>query len=149
MNDVVVLAAAAALPWPWSLMLQGLIAVLVVWGSYQVTEAWWLRPRRLDLALRAQGLSGTEYRFPAGDLQEHGRLNDDERSKPMNPGCHDVVPRVMPHLFNTVKEHGTNESPPSPTNVFRLSTPINCSVQYCCKYVSISWKKLLVFRREH
>jgi hypothetical protein len=29
----------------------------------------------------------------------------------MQPPCsHDVVPRVMPHLFNTVKDHGTSSS---------------------------------------
>ncbi|CAO1948282.1 unnamed protein product [Urochloa humidicola] len=104
--DDVVGAAAAASASLWSLMLQGLLALLVVWGAYRATEAWWLRPRRLDRLLRAQGLSGTAYRFPAGDLQEEARLKDEARSRPMKPGCHDVIPRVMPHLFNTVKEHG-------------------------------------------
>jgi hypothetical protein len=106
MDDDVV-AAAAALPSPWSL-LQGLLALLIAWGSYQVAETFWLRPRRLDRALRAQGLTGTEYCFPAGDLKENARLNDEARSRSM-PLCHDVVPRVMPHLFNTVKEHGMSK----------------------------------------
>ncbi|CAL4962522.1 unnamed protein product [Urochloa decumbens] len=104
--DDVVAAAAAASASPWSLMLQGLLAMLVVWGAYRATEAWWLRPRRLDRLLRAQGLSGTAYRFPAGDLQENARLNDEAWSRPMKSGCHDVIPRVMPHFVNTVKEHG-------------------------------------------
>ncbi|KAG0538564.1 hypothetical protein BDA96_03G247300 [Sorghum bicolor] len=99
-----VVAAAAALPSPWSL-LQGLLALLIAWGSYQAAETFWLRPRRLNRALRAQGLSGTEYLFPAGDLKENNRLNDEARSRSM-PLSHDIVPRVMPHLFNTVKEHG-------------------------------------------
>ncbi|CAO2191128.1 unnamed protein product [Urochloa humidicola] len=104
--DDVVGAAAAASASLWSLMLQGLLALLVAWGAYRATEAWWLRPRRLDRLLRAQGLSGTAYRFPAGDLQEEARLKDEARSRTMKPGCHDVIPRVMPHFFNTVKEHG-------------------------------------------
>ncbi|CAL4948612.1 unnamed protein product [Urochloa decumbens] len=103
--DDLVAAAAAASPSPW-LLLHGLIALPVVWGAYRVAERRWLRPRRLDGLLRAQGLTGTEYRFPAGDLQENARLNDEARSRPMRLGCHDVVPRVMPHLVNTVKEHG-------------------------------------------
>ena len=106
MDDNVV-AAAAALPSPWSL-LQGLLALLIVLGSYRAAETFWLRPRRLDRALRAQGLTGTEYCFPAGDLKENARLNDEARSRPMPP-CHDVVPRVMPHLFNTIKEHGASK----------------------------------------
>ncbi|CAD6230728.1 unnamed protein product [Miscanthus lutarioriparius] len=108
MDDGVVAAAAAAAASspssPWSL-LQGLLALLVVWGAYRAAQTFWLRPRRLNRALRAQGLTGTEYRFPAGDLKENARLNDEARSRPMPP-CHDVVPRVMPHLFNTIKEHG-------------------------------------------
>nr|CAB3477685.1 unnamed protein product [Digitaria exilis] len=97
-------AAAASSPSLWSLLL-GLLAVLVAWGAYWAAERYWLRPRRLDRALRAQGLTGTEYRFPAGDLVENARLNEEARSKPMKP-CHDVVPRVLPHVLHTVKEHG-------------------------------------------
>ncbi|CAL4962525.1 unnamed protein product [Urochloa decumbens] len=105
MDDVFVAAAAASAS-PWSMMLQGLLALLVVWGAYRAAERCWLRPRRLSRALRAQGLRGTKYRFPAGDLPENARLNDEAKSRPMKSGCHDVVPRVMPHLVNTVKEHG-------------------------------------------
>lgn len=107
MGDEVLAAAAAALPSPWSL-LQGLLALLIVWGSYQAAETYWLRPRRLNRALRAQGLTGTRYCFPAGDLKENARLNDEARLRPM-PLCHDIVPRVIPHLFNTVKEHGMSK----------------------------------------
>ncbi|CAL4975171.1 unnamed protein product [Urochloa decumbens] len=103
--DDLVAAAAAASPSPW-LLLHGLIALPVVWGAYRAVERCWLRPRRLNGLLRAQGLRGTKYRFPAGDLQENARLNDEARSRPMKPGCHDIVPRVLPHLVNTVKEHG-------------------------------------------
>lgn len=107
MGDDVVAAAAAALPSLWSL-LQRLLALLIAWGSYQAAETYWLRPRRLDRALRAQGLTGTEYCFPAGDLKEIARLKDEARLRSM-PLCHDVVPHVLPHLFNTVKEHGMSK----------------------------------------
>ena len=54
MDDDVVAAAAAAAssPSPWSL-LQGLLALLIVWGAYRAAQTFWLRPRRLDRALRA------------------------------------------------------------------------------------------------
>ncbi|XP_047054995.1 cytochrome P450 72A14-like [Lolium rigidum] len=93
-----------ASPSPWSLLC-GLAALLVLWAVSRTAERCWLRPRRISRALRAQGLGGTVYRFPAGDLAENGRLNEEARSKPMRP-CHDIVPRVLPHLHNTVKEHG-------------------------------------------
>ena len=106
MEDAVVAAAASSPASPWSLLFQGLLALLAVWAAYRAAERCWLRPRRLDRALRAQGLGGTEYRFPAGDLKETVRLNEEARSRPM-PLCHDIVPRIAPHLLNTVKEHGT------------------------------------------
>jgi hypothetical protein len=84
-----------------------LAALLVLWAVSRATERCWLMPRRVSRALRAQGLGGTVYRFPAGDLVEIGRLNEEARTEPMPP-CHDIVPRVVPHLHNTVKEHGTN-----------------------------------------
>ncbi|XP_062206255.1 cytochrome P450 CYP72A616-like [Phragmites australis] len=102
--DEVVEAAAVVSPSPWSL-LQGLLALLGACVAYRAAERCWLRPRRLSRALRRQGLGGTAYRFPAGDLKENARLNAEARSRPMPP-CHDVVPRVMPHLHNTVNEHG-------------------------------------------
>ncbi|KAL6842590.1 hypothetical protein ACP4OV_027434 [Aristida adscensionis] len=104
MDGVAEVAAAASPSSPWS-PLRGLVGLFVAWVAYLAAERFWLRPRRLSRALRAQGLGGTAYSFPAGDLKETMRLNEEMRSKPMAP-CHDIVPRVMPHLVNTVKEHG-------------------------------------------
>ncbi|KQK08831.1 cytochrome P450 72A13 [Brachypodium distachyon] len=98
------LVGDVAFPWPWSLLC-GLAALLVLWAASQAAEGCWLRPRRLGRALRSQGLGGTAYRFPAGDLMENDQLNKEARSKPM-PRCHDIVSRVVPQLYNTVKEHG-------------------------------------------
>ena len=131
---------AAALPSPWSL-LQGLLALLIVWGAYRAAQTFWLRPRRLDRALRAQGLTGTEYCFPAGDLKENARLNDEARSRPMPP-CHDVVPRVMPHLFNTIKEHGTSKV--SSRSLCRFSTSINSLVRLLC--LESSGRRMVILR---
>jgi hypothetical protein len=98
------LGGDVASPSPVSLLC-GLAALLVLWAVSRAAERCWLRPRRVSRALRAQGLGGTVYRFPAGDLAETGRLNEEARSKPMPPS-HDIVPRVAPHLHSTVKEHG-------------------------------------------
>lgn len=140
MDDDVVAAAAASPPSPWSL-LQGLLALLIVWGAYRAAQTFWLRPRRLDRALRAQGLTGTDYCFPAGDLKENARLNDEARSRPMPP-CHDVVPRVMPHLFNTIKEHGTSKV--SSRSLCRFSTSINSLVQLLC--LESSGRRMVISR---
>jgi cytochrome P450 family 3 subfamily A len=70
----------------------------------QLDRLWW-RPRRLERELRAQGLRGTVYRFPFGDLKEFARLVGVARSKPM-PLSHDITPRVNPLYHNVIKEHG-------------------------------------------
>ncbi|KQK08833.1 hypothetical protein BRADI_2g44190v3 [Brachypodium distachyon] len=99
------LVGGVASPSPWSLLLSGLAALLVLWAASLAAERCWLRPRRLGRALQAQGLRGTAYLFPTGDLTENGRLHEEARSRPM-PWCHDIAPRVVPHLHHAVREHG-------------------------------------------
>ncbi|CAO2176653.1 unnamed protein product, partial [Urochloa humidicola] len=67
--------------------------------------AWWT-PRRLDRALRAQGLTGTRYRLFTGDVREIARRNRAARSKPLPLGCHNIIPRVQPFYHDLVKENG-------------------------------------------
>jgi hypothetical protein len=109
MDDIAAAAEAASLL-PWSLPLQCLVTLPVAWVAYRAVERFWLRPQRLSRALRVQGLSGPAYRFPVRDLTEIGRQNNEARSRPMPP-CHDVAPRVLPHVLNTVKEHGMFSDP--------------------------------------
>ncbi|CAL9116148.1 unnamed protein product [Musa textilis] len=66
--------------------------------------AWW-RPRRLERALRAQGLNGTAYRFPYGDLKETARFSKEARAKPM-PLDHNIIPRLLPFLHRAMGEYG-------------------------------------------
>ncbi|GJM93828.1 hypothetical protein PR202_ga10418 [Eleusine coracana subsp. coracana] len=79
---------------------------VVVWFAWRVLEWGCLNPRRLGRALRAQGLHGTTYRFPAGDVKEAVRLLAAERAKPMPLQFHDISARVQPLVHNTIKEHG-------------------------------------------
>ncbi|URD74836.1 Secologanin synthase [Musa troglodytarum] len=89
---------------PWSLAwgVGGLL--LLAWALRTLNWAWWT-PRRLERALRAQGLNGTLYRFPNGDLKENMRLAKEARSTPMSL-THDIVPRVLPFLRRAMDEYG-------------------------------------------
>ncbi|WOL17034.1 hypothetical protein Cni_G25823 [Canna indica] len=87
-------SAAAAVA---TLLLAAAAAALLHW-------AWW-SPRRLERALRAQGLRGTPYRFLRGDITEDARLRLEARSKPM-PLSHDIIPRVVPLLHRAMNEFG-------------------------------------------
>ncbi|KAF7036897.1 hypothetical protein CFC21_047415 [Triticum aestivum] len=91
---------------PRELLLYVVAGAAIAWCAVRALDWAWWRPRRLDRALRSQGLRGTPYRSVAGDAPLAERLNEDARSRSMPLGCHDVVPRAMPLFHQTMKEHG-------------------------------------------
>ncbi|XP_066309240.1 cytochrome P450 CYP72A616-like [Miscanthus floridulus] len=96
--------AIGALLQPWSL-LGFLAALMALWWACRVLESTLIVPRRLGRALQSQGLRGTTYRFPFGDLKELARLSMAARAKPM-PLSHDITPRVNRLYYNVIREHG-------------------------------------------
>lgn len=88
------------------LIVYGVLGALLLWKAARLLDRLWWEPRRLERALRAQGVRGTSYRFPAGDLKEYGRLAKEAWSKPLPLRCHDTAPRVAPFLHRLVLEHG-------------------------------------------
>ncbi|KAL6614874.1 hypothetical protein ACP70R_037144 [Stipagrostis hirtigluma subsp. patula] len=90
---------------PWALA-GAAAAVALLWlAAWTLEWAWWT-PRRLDRALRAQGLKGTRYRLFTGDVRVNARFNREARAKPLPLGCHVIIPRVQPMLYNVTKENG-------------------------------------------
>ena len=88
----------------WSLLFfLGLL--LALWWAWRVLESTWIVPRRLGRALQSQGLPGTPYRFPFGDLKRFSRLAAAARAKPM-PLSHDITPRVHRFYHDLIREHG-------------------------------------------
>ncbi|OEL17306.1 Cytochrome P450 72A14 [Dichanthelium oligosanthes] len=75
---------------PWSL-LSGAAAVLHLWWAAQVLEWAWLAPRRMERALRAQGLRRTRYRFLWGDLKEECPWTGPTTSSRVSPLLHRAV----------------------------------------------------------
>uniref|UniRef100_A0A452ZMB1 Cytochrome P450 n=1 Tax=Aegilops tauschii subsp. strangulata TaxID=200361 RepID=A0A452ZMB1_AEGTS len=95
--------ALSALPW----ICGGLVATVLLWQAARLLDQLWWRPRRLERALRSQGLRGTRYRFLLGDVNDYARQTKEASSgPPMPPRCHDVGPRAMPFLYSTIQEHG-------------------------------------------
>ncbi|KAF0920214.1 hypothetical protein E2562_034027 [Oryza meyeriana var. granulata] len=90
---------------PWSLPGAAAVVALLWLCAWTLQWSWWT-PRRLERALRAQGLRGTRYRLFIGDVAENGRLNGEAASRPLPLGSHDIVPRVIPFFCNVLKEHG-------------------------------------------
>ncbi|TVU35862.1 hypothetical protein EJB05_17769, partial [Eragrostis curvula] len=90
----------------WSVLV-GAAAALLLWWAVQVLEWAWWAPRRVERALRAQGLSGTRYRFLWGDIKEDQRLTAAALARPVPMDRpHDVFPRAAPALHRALQEHG-------------------------------------------
>ncbi|PRQ30804.1 putative secologanin synthase [Rosa chinensis] len=84
------------------------ISIIVRW-AWSVLDWVWLKPKKLERCLREQGLQGNSYRFFYGDLKENSILLKHAKSKPMNLSTsHDIAPRLIPFLDQTVKTYGKN-----------------------------------------
>ncbi|TVT98165.1 hypothetical protein EJB05_56544, partial [Eragrostis curvula] len=98
---------APSSPWTTPQLLLPCLLLLLAWIAARALEWAWLRPRRVGRALRSQGIRGTAYRPLAGDAPLAERLAREARARPpLPPGCHDVVPRVMPLFHHAMEEHG-------------------------------------------
>ncbi|KAM0840628.1 hypothetical protein ACQ4PT_059526 [Festuca glaucescens] len=91
--------SSAALVLPWSFLLRSSLSILVLL-VLRLLDRLWLRPRRVERALRAQGLCGRPYRLLTTGNHSTGR----KTTMPLR--CHDIVPLVAPGLHSAVREHG-------------------------------------------
>ncbi|KAF7022902.1 hypothetical protein CFC21_035535 [Triticum aestivum] len=90
----------------WSFLLCGSPGFVLLWQAAKLIDRLWWHPRRLERALRAQGLRGTSYRFLVGDVIDYERRSKEERSRSMSLRCHNIAPLVAPLLHDIIREHG-------------------------------------------
>ncbi|KAG6392097.1 hypothetical protein SASPL_146306 [Salvia splendens] len=82
-------------------MLCLLIASMVIW-VWKVLNWVWIRPKKIEKRLRAQGLAGNPYRLLYEDTNDMAAMIKEAKSKPIKLSD-DVVPRVLPlrhHIIN-------------------------------------------------
>ncbi|KAF8408892.1 hypothetical protein HHK36_004961 [Tetracentron sinense] len=82
------------------------VVILLSWVWRVLNWVWW-KPKKLEKCLREQGIHSNPYRLLSGDLKDNMVLIKEARSKPMNLS-HDIVPRVLPQLHQTIKNYGKN-----------------------------------------
>ncbi|XP_037405969.1 cytochrome P450 72A13-like [Triticum dicoccoides] len=90
----------------WSFLLCGSPGFVLLWQAAKLIDRLWWHPRRLERALRAQGLRGTSYRFLVSDVIDYERRSKEERSRSMSLRCHNIAPLVAPLLHDIIREHG-------------------------------------------
>lgn len=109
----------------WAAFSSWVLLLFTVSAVAKALNVLWWQPWRMERALRAQGLTGTAYRFLYGDLKEMRRFLREAASKPM-PLSHDIALRVAPFTTHKIREFG--ERPPPELENLHL---------HCCSYVML------------
>jgi hypothetical protein len=99
-------ALASAVASTGLLIVYGVLGALLLWKAARLLDRLWWEPRRLERALRAQGLRGTSYRFLTGDFREYRRSKEEAWARPLPLRCHDIAGHVEPFIHGAVLEHG-------------------------------------------
>ncbi|KAG6471324.1 cytochrome P450 CYP72A219-like [Zingiber officinale] len=89
----------------WLAVCSGLAALLVAACAVRMLNWAFWNPRRLERALRSQGLKGSSYSPISGDVKDLVRLTEEARGKPM-PFSHAIFPRVSPFFKRAAEAHG-------------------------------------------
>ncbi|KAL0362600.1 UNVERIFIED_CONTAM: cytochrome [Sesamum calycinum] len=80
-------------------------AVVVYFWAWQIVNYVWLRPRRVEKWLRAQGWKSNPYRVWYGDLKDVGRMTVAAQSKPISVH-HEFLPYVLPYHHHIISKYG-------------------------------------------
>lgn len=83
-------------------ILTAIIAIIPLW-AFQKLNSLWLRPKRLEKLLRAQGLQGDPYKLFNSKL----KMEHEAKSKPFDTS-NDVAPRIFSFVHQTVQKYGKN-----------------------------------------
>ncbi|KAI5012139.1 hypothetical protein ZWY2020_024273 [Hordeum vulgare] len=98
------LTSAASVP--WSSLVWGTLGFVLLWQASRLVDLLWWQPRRLERALRAEGLRGTSYPFLVGDILDYRRRRQEAQSRSMPLRCHNIAHIIAPLLCDIVREHG-------------------------------------------
>lgn len=82
----------------------GFVLLLILWAM-RFLERFWRRPKRLEHALRVQGLKGIPYRFPFGDVKQFLELRKEALARSMSLS-HDIIPCVSPYIQCIMSQYG-------------------------------------------
>ncbi|KAL5997486.1 hypothetical protein ACLOJK_008416 [Asimina triloba] len=80
----------------------GVLILSLIWKAVNYI---WLTPKRLERAMRKQGIEGPRYKVAFGNLKDFLAALEEARAKPMELS-HRIAARVSPFLHRTIKKYG-------------------------------------------
>jgi len=88
-------------------VLSVIVAVIPLW-AVKMVNALWLRPKRLEKLLRAQGLHGDPYSLsPPTSNQNQSEVQQQKPDSESFALSDDVAPRLSTSLYYTIAKYGT------------------------------------------
>ncbi|KAL0443655.1 UNVERIFIED_CONTAM: cytochrome [Sesamum latifolium] len=81
-------------------------AVAVYFWAWRIVNYLWVRPRRVEKWLRAQGWTGNAYRLWYGDMKDVGRMTVAAQSHPISLHHDDILPYVLPFHHHIISKYG-------------------------------------------
>ncbi|XP_054814846.1 cytochrome P450 72A397-like [Prosopis cineraria] len=91
-----------------SVVATSIAVIAVVRWVWKMAMWLWVNPKRLERALRHQGLEANRYRFWVGDSVQMANMVQQAKSSPLPAHSHDLVPHISPFQNHTVNKYGRN-----------------------------------------
>ncbi|KAK4285797.1 hypothetical protein QN277_002445 [Acacia crassicarpa] len=84
------------------------VVIIVLRWLWNMGIWLWVNPKRLERALKQQGLEANPYRFWVGDSVQMGNMVRQAKSTPLPSHSHDLVPHISPFQHHMVNKYGRN-----------------------------------------
>ncbi|KAF6154234.1 hypothetical protein GIB67_001130 [Kingdonia uniflora] len=93
---------------------------VILWAMKALYTIWWT-PKKLERALRKQGIKGPAYKLFFGNMKENFGMVKEARSKSMNLS-HNIAPHILPFALQTVEKYAFGSSFEEGRRIFQLQT---------------------------